>query len=251
VALLGVLAANWIRRPPGSPAASSLPLRRGSLRNLSRETNFRRLYVAGFLSSLVLLVPVVHMVPHAVRVGVAPRDAAWLISILGLGSLAGRLVLGHAADRLGRQQTLGALHIVLGLLFLTWTVRAGFVMQALFAFAYGICYGATIALRPAVIADNFPGPNLAAITGPHYTSSVLGPLVGPAAFGYSVDLWNSDLIASCTAAACLVAAGYFFATKPPKLGLRLALFCRPRQSGTNILSLTGLSPRRPAALSVA
>jgi hypothetical protein len=34
---------------------------------------------------------------------------------------------------------------------------------------------------------------------------VLGPLVGPAAFGYSVDFWNGDLIASCVAAACLIA----------------------------------------------
>jgi MFS transporter, OFA family, oxalate/formate antiporter len=158
------------------------------------------------------------MVPHAVRSGVASSQAAWLISILGLGSLGGRLALGHAADRLGRQQTLGALHIVLGLLFLTWTVRAGFVTQALFAFAYGVCYGATIALRPAVIADNFPGPNLGAITGLHYTGSVLGPLIGPIAFGYSLDLWNSDLIAICAATACLVAAGYFFVTNRPKLG---------------------------------
>jgi hypothetical protein len=29
---------------------------------------------------------------------------------------------------------------------------------ALFGFAYGVCYGATIALRPAVIADHFAGP---------------------------------------------------------------------------------------------
>ena len=56
------------------------------------------------------------------------------------------------------------------------------------------------------------------MTGLHYTSSVLGPLVGPAAFGYSVDFWNGDLIASCVAAACLIAAGYFFAAKPPRVG---------------------------------
>src|SRR5262249_47024267 len=99
------------------------------------------------------------MIPHAVRAGVAARDAAWLISILGLGSLAGRLILAHAADRLGRQRTLAALHVALGILFLTWTVRSGFITLALFAFAYGVCYGATIALRPAVIADHFYGPN--------------------------------------------------------------------------------------------
>jgi len=215
VAGFGFVASNWIRRPPGLPRASASQRSYGFLRKLAGEPSFRRLYVAGFLSSLVLLIPIVHMIPHAVRAGVAARDAAWLISILGLGSLAGRLILGHAADRLGRQRTLGALHVALGVLFLIWTVKVGFITLALFAFAYGVCYGATIALRPAVIADNFGGPNLAAVTGLHYTSSVLGPLVGPAAFGYSVDFWNSDLIASVVATLCLVAAGYFFAAKPP------------------------------------
>jgi len=177
----------------------------------------------------------------------APRDAAWLISILGFGSLAGRLVLGHAADRLGRQRTLGALHVALGMLFLTWTVKVGFISLTLFAFAYGVCYGATIALRPAVIADLFAGPNLAEVTGLHYTSSVLGPLVGPAAFGYSVDFWNSDLIASCTAAACLVAAGYFFASKPPQIPLRRTSICRPRSSRTNMSGFTSFSNGRALA----
>lgn len=242
VAGFGFVASNWIRLPPGLPTTSSSPWSHGSLRKLAREPSFRRLYVAGFLSSLVLLVPIVHMIPHAVRTGVAARDAAWLISILGFGSLAGRLMLGHAADRLGRQRTLGVLHVALGMLFLTWTVKVCFVTLALFAFAYGVCYGATIALRPAVIADHFAGPNLAAVTGLHYTSSVLGPLVGPAAFGYSVDFWDSDLIASCVAAACLVAAGYFFAAKPPQLRLRRVAICQPQPRHTKTRGFTGFRP---------
>jgi MFS transporter, OFA family, oxalate/formate antiporter len=242
VAGFGFVASNWIRRPPGLPTASASQRSHDFLRKLAGEPSFRRLYVAGFLSSLVLLVPIVHMIPHAVRDGVAARDAAWLISILGLGSLAGRLILGHAADRLGRQRTLGALHVALGILFLTWTVRAGFITLALFAFAYGVCYGATIALRPAVIADHFYGPNLAAVTGLHYTSSVLGPLVGPAAFGYSVDFWNSDLIASCMATVCLVAAGYFFGTNPPQLRLRRPGICWLQPRHTKIRGFTEFQP---------
>jgi len=251
VAAFGFLASNWIRRPAGAPPTSSFALSRRALRGLTREPSFRRLYVAGFLSSLVLLVPVVHMIPHAVRAGVAPHEAAWLISILGCGSLAGRLVLSHAADRLGRQGTLGALHIVLGLLFVIWTIKVGFVTVAFFAFAYGVCYGATIALRPAVIADHFPGPNLAAITGLHYTSSVLGPLVGPVAFGYSVDLWNSDLIASCVAAACLVAAGCFFAAKPPRIPLRRMSIWPARRSGIKLPGFNRFSKGLPWAIPAA
>jgi MFS family permease len=119
VAGFGFLASNWIRRPPGLPPTSSSQRSSSSLRKLVRDPSFQWLYLGGFLSSLVLLVPIVHLIPHAIRAGVAPRDAAWLISILGFGSLAGRLVLGHAADRLGRQRILGVLHLALGILFLT------------------------------------------------------------------------------------------------------------------------------------
>jgi len=121
-------------------------------------------------------------------------------------------------------------------------MRVGFVTLAFFAFAYGVCYGATIALRPAVIADYFAGPNLAAVTGLHYTSSVLGPLIGPAAFGYSVDLWGSDLIASCVAAVCLVAAGYFFAAEPPQIGLRRVGACQSQPRRTRMRGLTSFRP---------
>ena len=89
VAGFGFLASNWIRRPPDLPPTSLSQQSSSSLRKLVRDPRFRRLYLGGFLSSLVLLVPIVHMIPHAVRAGVAPRDAAWLISILGFGSLAG------------------------------------------------------------------------------------------------------------------------------------------------------------------
>jgi MFS family permease len=123
--------------------------------------------------------------------------------------------------------------------------------MAFFAFAYGVCYGATIALRPAVIADHFAGPDLAAITGLRYTSSVLGSLVGPAAFCYSVDFWNNDLVASCVAAACLLAAGYFFAPKPSRIRLRRANIFRLRTSHSNVRSSTGLANGRPSAIPAA
>ncbi|HZU91957.1 MAG TPA: MFS transporter [Stellaceae bacterium] len=213
---LGATAAYWIRRPPGSPSAPFPRRADGSLYRIARAPAFRWLYVGGFLSSFALLVPIVQTIPHAVRGGIPPQQATWLISILGFGSVAGRLILGPVADRLGRQRILGALYAVLGALFLIWTCRVGFAVMALFALAYGVCYGATIALRPAVIADHFAGPNLAAVTGLHYTGSAVGTLLGPAAFGYAVEWWHSDLVPVCVAAASLCGAGYFFAARPPQ-----------------------------------
>ena len=70
----------------------------------------------------------------------------------------------------------------------------------------------------------------------------LWPLIGLAAFGYSVDFWNSDLIASCVAAACLVAAGYFFAAKPPQIRLRRPAICRRQLRRTRMRSFICFRP---------
>jgi MFS family permease len=56
VAGFGFLASNWIRRPPELRPTSSSLRSSNSLRKLVRDPRFRRLYVGGFLSSLVLLV---------------------------------------------------------------------------------------------------------------------------------------------------------------------------------------------------
>jgi hypothetical protein len=82
--------------------------------------------------------------------------------------------------------------VALGTLFLAWAITEGFAALAFFAFAYGVCYGATVALRPAVIADHFGGPNLAAVTGLHYTvlssgrSSVLPRSATRLTFGIAI-----------------------------------------------------------------
>ena len=60
--------------------------------------------------------------------------------------------------------------------------------------------------------------------------------------GYLVDFWNSDLIASCVAAACLIAAGYFFAAKPPQVRPRRAGICRPQPRRAKMRGFIGFRP---------
>jgi transcriptional regulator with XRE-family HTH domain len=59
---------------------------------------------------------------------------------------------------------------------------------------------------------------------------------------------RSDLIASCMATVCLVAAGYFFGTKPPQLRLRRPGICSSQPRHTKI---RGLIEFQPSALPTA
>ena len=50
--------------------------------------------------------PLVHLVPMARGLGVAPLLAATLVSALGFSALVGRVVMGGASDRVGRRPLL-------------------------------------------------------------------------------------------------------------------------------------------------
>ena len=79
------------------------------------------------------------------------------IGMIGVGSTAGRFLLGGLADRLGRPLSFMAMFVGMGLGFVIWLFAARFWSLAVFAFVYGVFYGGFVALAPAVVVDYFGG----------------------------------------------------------------------------------------------
>ncbi len=182
-----VVVAFLARRPPVVVGQAPLDLRAVLARPL-----FRRLYVASLCMSLALFVPFVFLASYAEDHGVAEGRAATLVSFLGLGSLAGRLVLGVFAGRLGVLRLYVACFVVLTASFLLWAAGGGnFVALATFAVTLGVAYGGYVALSPAVMAELFGLAGLGAVLGASYTAGGLGGLLGPPIAGWLVDLTGS------------------------------------------------------------
>lgn len=179
-----------------------------SVRDAVRSRQFVSLYAACLISSFGVFVPFVHLVPHARDLGVPPGAAVMLLGVIGVGSTAGRFVLGGLADRMGRQRFLIAMFIAMAMALMIWALATGWWMLAAFAFVFGTCYGGWVAVLPAVVMDRFGGRNVSGIIGALYTSVAFGTLVGPSAAGYAFDASGSYawpiLAAVC---ANLVAAG--------------------------------------------
>jgi MFS family permease len=96
-------------------------------------------------------------------------------------------------------------------------MSVSFWALAAFAIAYGVFYGALVALLPALVMDEFGGRNVSGIIGVLYTSVAFGTLVGPSAAGFAFDLAQSytlpilagagaDLLAAAIVAATASAA---------------------------------------------
>jgi MFS family permease len=176
-----------------------------------RSRRFVVLYVACLICAIGVFVPFVHLIPYAVDHGIAKPSAVLLLGAIGVGSTAGRFLLGGLADRIGRRQALVASFAGMAAALAIWAVSTGFWALAAFAFVYGVFYGGWVALLPAVVMDYFGGRNVSAIIGVLYTSAAFGTLVGPAAAGFVFDITGSYAIPILVGAGGNVAAALIMA----------------------------------------
>jgi OFA family oxalate/formate antiporter-like MFS transporter len=130
---------------------------------------FVSLYAACLICSFGAFIPFVHLVPYALDHGVAQSSAVLLLGVIGLGSTAGRFLLGSLADRMGRRSSLLAMFVGMGLALAVWALSTSLWMLVAFAFAYGLFYGGWVAVLPAVVMDYFGGRNVGGIIGILYT----------------------------------------------------------------------------------
>jgi MFS family permease len=179
-----------------------------SLKEAISSRRFIAIYIAFVISSFGLFVPFVHLAPYAIDHGIPEVSAVLLLGAIGVGSTAGRFFLGGVADRIGRQRALLVMFSGMGLALVVWACSTAFWGLAAFAFAYGLFYGAIVAILPALMMDYFGGRNVSGIIGALYTSVAFGTLIGPSAAGFAFDVSHSYLLPIlASAAANFIAAG--------------------------------------------
>jgi len=176
---------------PPAAAASGSAAPGGAIRVAITTRRFIGLYAACFICSFGLFVPFVHLVPYALDHGVASSAAVLLVGAIGVGSTAGRFLLGGMADRLGRPLSFLIMFVGMGLSFVIWLFSVSLWPLAAFALVYGVFYGGFVALAPAVVIDYFGSRQASSLIGIVYTSVAFGTLVGPSAAGFVFDLSHS------------------------------------------------------------
>lgn len=178
--------------PPTGGGALAPPQGEGATLGAAlRARPFWLLYAAGMATSLGLFTPFAHLVPYARDHGLPESTGVALIGLIGVGSTAGRFVLGGWADRVGRRRALAGMFAGIAAALLWWRWATSTWALALFALVFGACYGGFVALIPALTADYFGGRNVGAIIGALYTSVAWSALVGPTVAGVAYDLRHS------------------------------------------------------------
>ena len=133
----------------------------------------------------------VHVVPHAIELGVSSIDAANILAIIGGTNIVGRIAIGGVSDKIGIKPSL-ILVFILASLVLFWLQLANELwMLCLFATIFGFAYGGIMASQALVVAELFGLSSLGAILGGVSFVYTIGGAVGPLLGGHIFDITGS------------------------------------------------------------
>ena len=154
----------------------------------------------------------VHIVPHTIDLGVPAARAATVMSTIGGVSIAGRMVMGSAGDRIGNRRTLLICFIIL-ITALSWLQLARQLWALyLFATVYGFAHGAFFTVGSLLVAELFGTKAHGAIFGTTLFVGQIGGAIGPVVTGRAFDVTNSYQTAFLVLIAVSV-AGFILTTR--------------------------------------
>jgi MFS family permease len=176
-----------------------------SLRQALRMNQFWLLGFSWLLLSLSLHMIFVHIVAYALDNSISAMDAAYILSLMGITNIFGRLVIGKLSDTWGRKMLGVISELILGgaLVWLMWSQRLW--MLYLFAIVFGFLWGGAGTTVTALIGDIFGMRRLGAIMGVITAGWAFGAAVGPALGGYIFDVSGNYFIAFGAGAVALFA----------------------------------------------
>lgn len=149
---------------------------------------------------------IVHVVPYAVSKGISGMKAALIMSLFGLTSIFGRLLLGRLSDQFGRKFVGIICSLILcGILLFLIGART-LLMFYIFAVLFGLMWGGIGAVMTALVGDVFGLSRIGMIMGITASMWALGAAVGPALGGIIYDVSGYYATAFIVGAAGLLIA---------------------------------------------
>lgn len=133
----------------------------------------------------------VHIVPHAINMGISPIKAAIIVTFIGGGNTAGRVIIGATAGRIGNKLVTIISFILITFAAYILTLSKEVWMFHLFALIFGFGYGGLITMLPLLVADLFGLRAHGLIFGVVTFIITIGGGIGPLVAGYIFDLSGS------------------------------------------------------------
>lgn len=216
-ALLLLIAAFAMARPAGGgvAAAAAGPAEGATYGAARRTRTFWTLCAIQFLFFPSLMTIPLHIAVHGMDMGMAPPLAAGLLSVIGGASVAGRLLVGALADRIGGRLAFVFCFtpLIAGLLAFPG-VAPGPALYGAVA-VYGFAHGGLFTIVSPTVASYFGMRAHGAIFGTVLFFGTIGGSIGPIAAGWIHDA-TGDYLLAFRGLAVLAATGLALALSLPR-----------------------------------
>ena len=167
--------------------------------------------VAFFLSTLATQAIFTHNVAFFVDHGLKALSASYLVGIIGVVSIIGKVLWGALSDKIGREltYTIGIFITACGIVSLIlFTAVPSPSIPYFFVVLFGMGYAATATLTPLITADFFEGQSYGRIYGTVMTLNGVGAAAGAWFAGFLFDQMGSYvpiflIVIACALLACL------------------------------------------------
>lgn len=166
-----------------------------------RHRHLWMLVTTYFLFNFCLQMVMVHLVAYATDMGTPSFIAATFISIVGAGSMVGRLLMGTASDRIGSHNALLICCTILMVTMVSLIFSRDLWMFYTFAIVFGFAYGGEVPQMPVLIGRFFGLRSVAALVGVVVFGATSGGALGAWAGGRVFDVTQSYQVAFIIAAA--------------------------------------------------
>jgi MFS family permease len=176
-----------------------------SLREAIHTHQFRALCIAFFSSSLFIQSVMTHHVAFFVDEGLAPLAASYIVGMIGIVSIAGKLFWAVLSDRIGREITftlVGACSILGLLCLIVFSTLSSPHVPYLYALFFGLGYAGAASLPPLITADFFEGKAYGAIFGTLFVLNGVGGAFGAWFAGFLHDQMRSYTLFFVIAMGC-------------------------------------------------
>jgi MFS family permease len=177
-----------------------------------RTRQFWTVCIVYFIILFCVYTILLHIVQHAIDLGIQSSIAAGILSTIGGVSIMGRFLMGGASDKIGEKPAL-LICLLFLLLALCWLQAVQTLwMFYLFATVYGFAHGGFFSLVSPLIAKFFGTKSHGLLFGIVIFSSTIGGAIGPFMAGYIFDVTASYkivfiiLVILCTIALALTAS---------------------------------------------
>ncbi|NWF55757.1 MAG: MFS transporter [Syntrophaceae bacterium] len=152
----------------------------------------------------------VHLAVYGIDLGFSPAGAALAVSLIGGGSIFGKLFMGMLSDRIGPQKVMVINLVLQGLCIFGLILSRNPLPFYLFSALFGFGYGGTGPQIPLVVAQFFGLPSLGAILGVLILSGQIGGAIGPLLAGKIFDLSRSYLGGFFMGGTCVMVSSLLF-----------------------------------------